>query len=225
LIVLLLRAALGSVAVVALVAGCGAESGGSAEPAGVVSMRVSTAPTETPTVTPSTPSTTSTPTTVVATGPTEPPTVPQPTKPAVTAKTTTNQVVEYKVIPFKKRTVTDDSLAKGEKKVRTAGVNGTRRLTYRVTYVNGVQSKKQLIRQEVSKEPRTQVTVVGTKVDEPESSGGGCDPNYSGCVPVASDVDCSGGSGNGPEYVAGPIRVIGSDIYRLDSDDDGIACE
>ncbi|WP_431606782.1 hypothetical protein [Mycolicibacterium neoaurum] len=26
-----------------------------------------------------------------------------------------------------------------------------------------------------------------------------CDPNYSGaCVPIASDVDCAGGSGNGP---------------------------
>lgn len=52
-----------------------------------------------------------------------------------------------------------------------------------------------------------------------------CDPNYSGCVPIASDVDCAGGSGNGPAYVNGPITVIGSDIYDLDRDHDGIACE
>ncbi|WP_459958322.1 hypothetical protein [Nocardia sp. IFM 10818] len=52
-----------------------------------------------------------------------------------------------------------------------------------------------------------------------------CDPNYSGCVPIASDVDCAGGSGNGPAYVDGPISVIGSDIYDLDRDRDGIACE
>lgn len=52
-----------------------------------------------------------------------------------------------------------------------------------------------------------------------------CDPNYSGCVPIASDVDCAGGGGNGPEYVKGPIRVIGQDIYHLDGDGDGIACE
>lgn len=52
-----------------------------------------------------------------------------------------------------------------------------------------------------------------------------CDPNYSGCVPVASDVDCAGGSGNGPAYVAGPVRVIGSDIYGLDRDGDGIGCD
>jgi hypothetical protein len=55
---------------------------------------------------------------------------------------------------------------------------------------------------------------------------GECDPNYSGCVPVASDVDCAGGSGNGPAYVDGPVRVIGSDIYGLDgNDNDGIGCE
>ncbi len=53
----------------------------------------------------------------------------------------------------------------------------------------------------------------------------GCDPNYSGCVPIASDVDCAGGDGDGPAYVSGPIRVIGRDIYHLDGDGDGIACE
>jgi hypothetical protein len=52
-----------------------------------------------------------------------------------------------------------------------------------------------------------------------------CDPNYDGgCVPIASDVDCAGGSGNGPAYVEGPIHVVGRDIYGLDRDGDGIAC-
>jgi len=53
----------------------------------------------------------------------------------------------------------------------------------------------------------------------------GCDPNYSGCVPIASDVDCAGGSGNGPAYVRGPVQVIGRDIYGLDADHDGLGCE
>ncbi len=52
-----------------------------------------------------------------------------------------------------------------------------------------------------------------------------CDPNYSGCVPIASDVDCAGGPGNGPAYVKGPVNVIGEDIYDLDRDGDGIGCE
>ncbi|ABK02411.1 hypothetical protein Arth_1016 [Arthrobacter sp. FB24] len=54
----------------------------------------------------------------------------------------------------------------------------------------------------------------------------GCDPNYAGgCVPIASDVDCAGGSGNGPAYVRGPVTVVGSDIYGLDNDRDGVGCE
>jgi hypothetical protein len=52
-----------------------------------------------------------------------------------------------------------------------------------------------------------------------------CNPNYTPCVPNASDVDCAGGSGNGPAYVAGPVQVIGSDVYGLDRDGDGIGCE
>jgi len=53
-----------------------------------------------------------------------------------------------------------------------------------------------------------------------------CDPNYSGaCLdPNASDYDCAGGSGDGPEYT-GPVQVVGSDPYGLDSDGDGYACE
>lgn len=61
-----------------------------------------------------------------------------------------------------------------------------------------------------------------TSVEESKSN---CDPNYTPCVPIASDVDCAGGGGNGPAYVRGPIRVIGTDIYGLDRDGDGIACE
>lgn len=54
-----------------------------------------------------------------------------------------------------------------------------------------------------------------------------CDGNYSGrCLrPNVSDYDCAGGSGNGPYYVSGPFRVVGTDHYRLDSDHDGWACE
>lgn len=53
-----------------------------------------------------------------------------------------------------------------------------------------------------------------------------CHPSYDlVCVPIASDVDCASGSGNGPEYVQGPVRVVGPDEYDLDRVGDGIACE
>ncbi len=61
---------------------------------------------------------------------------------------------------------------------------------------------------------------------EPRASGG-CNPNYDPCVPNdPKDVDCEGGSGNGPSYVSGPVRVTGEDVYGLDgSDNDGVGCE
>lgn len=53
-----------------------------------------------------------------------------------------------------------------------------------------------------------------------------CDGNYAdGCVPIDTDVDCAGGTGDGPSYFSGVARVVGSDVYGLDRDSDGYACE
>jgi hypothetical protein len=70
-------------------------------------------------------------------------------------------------------------------------------------------------------EPRTQTEP--PPQPEPQPS---CDPSYKGaCLdPNASDYDCEGGSGDGPEYT-GTVTVVGSDHYDLDRDGDGIACE
>jgi hypothetical protein len=62
-------------------------------------------------------------------------------------------------------------------------------------------------------------------VPPPPSASASCDPNYAGCVPIDSDVDCAGGSGNGPSYAAGPVRVVGRDVYDLDRDGDGVGCD
>jgi hypothetical protein len=55
-----------------------------------------------------------------------------------------------------------------------------------------------------------------------------CHPSYPDvCLrPDASDYDCEGGSGNGPYYVSGPLRVLPPDPFELDgNDDDGWGCE
>lgn len=56
---------------------------------------------------------------------------------------------------------------------------------------------------------------------------GNCHPSYpSVCLaPNAGDYDCAGGSGNGPNYVRGPIKVLPPDPFDLDRDGDGIGCE
>jgi len=53
-----------------------------------------------------------------------------------------------------------------------------------------------------------------------------CHPSYSGCLRIGiGDYDCAGGSGNGPNYVEGPVRVRGIDPFDLDRDGDGWGCE
>jgi resuscitation-promoting factor RpfB len=112
------------------------------------------------------------------------------------------------------------ALAKGATKTRTRGRAGIKTLVYEVTLTDGVQTGKRLVRQTVTRAPVTKVIAVGTKTVRR------CDPNYSGaCVPVAGDVDCAGGNGNGPAYAQGPFRVVGTDIYDLDRDGDGTACD
>jgi micrococcal nuclease len=48
------------------------------------------------------------------------------------------------------------------------------------------------------------------------TGGGGCHPSYSPCLPIRDDMDC-------PE-IGHEVRVIGPDEYRLDADNDGVAC-
>lgn len=140
-------------------------------------------------------------------------------------------------IPFAAVTVEDGSLDVGQSVVSTNGVDGTKVTTWAVTTVDGVETGRTAVSIATSVAPIDQVTSVGTRVPPPPApvaapepapvaDGGGCDSNYSGpCVPIASDVDCAGGSGNGPAYVAGPVFVVGSDIYDLDRDGDGVACD
>jgi hypothetical protein len=55
-----------------------------------------------------------------------------------------------------------------------------------------------------------------------------CHVAYADClVPNTSpDVDCVGGGGDGPEFVTGPVRLVGpDDPYDLDGDGDGVGCE
>jgi hypothetical protein len=140
--------------------------------------------------------------------------------PEVTPTVEKRSITETKTIPFDTRTVRDSSLKKGSTKLRSCGVAGAKKLTYEGTFTNGEQTGKKLVRAVVMKTPVNRVVAVGTK----ESSN--CDPNYSGaCVPIAGHVDCAGGSGNGPAYVQGPVRVVGTDIYDLGRDGDGLGCD
>lgn len=73
---------------------------------------------------------------------------------------------------------------------------------------------------------RPAITTTTRAVRAPAPSS--CHPSYEGaCLPPdASDVDCAGGSGNGPVYAKETnIRLVGPDVFDLDRDGDGLGCE
>jgi hypothetical protein len=131
-------------------------------------------------------------------------------------------------IPYSRKTVKTSALDKGVTVVDQEGQRGVRLRVLRLTLKDGVEVGRDLVDTLVKRQPVGQVTLVGTRVQpkpKPKPATN-CDPNYAGaCVPVASDVDCAGGSGDGPEYVQGPVRVVGDDVYDLNRDDDDIACD
>jgi hypothetical protein len=58
----------------------------------------------------------------------------------------------------------------------------------------------------------------GEYIPYEEQEASGCDPNYTGCVPESAfDVDC--------DEVGEEVEVIGTDVYGLDLEEDGFACE
>lgn len=166
-----------------------------------------------------------------------------PAKPAATTKPTATptptpvasqaEVQEASVIPYGAVTVDDGNIDVGASAVTVGGGNGEKVTTYLVEYLDGVEVSRSVASEKVTVQPVDEVTSIGTRVPppvaaapEPEPENNGCDSNYAdACVPIAEDVDCAGGSGNGPAYVQGPVRIIGSDIYDLDNDTDGIACD
>lgn len=71
---------------------------------------------------------------------------------------------ETETIPYEKQTVNDSSLEYGQTQVRTYGVNGEKTLTYNVTYENDEVVSKELVGEEITKQPVAEITANGTKI-------------------------------------------------------------
>jgi micrococcal nuclease len=69
------------------------------------------------------------------------------------------------------------------------------------------------------KSANTGAAVTAKSVSEPTNSK--CDPNYKGCIPTyPPDLDCT----DIKKLGLAPIRVIGKDVHKFDSDGDRIGC-
>lgn len=153
---------------------------------------------------------------------------PQPT-PICTASS--RLTTETSAIPFDKTQVNDVNTDKGKTAITTAGVDGEKTTTSKVTEYspsNCKPSTTTFIKDETTKQPLAEVTSIGTKEPAPvavtpapepaPTQSGSCSPYYSPCVPnVSYDLDCSD--------IGMRVSVHGGDLYRLDADHDGIGCE
>ncbi len=69
--------------------------------------------------------------------------------------------------------------------------------------------------------PVLPVAPTPTPLPTPTPPAGNCHPSYSPCIPIVGDLDCADIRALG----VAPVRVLGSDPYRLDGDNDGLGCE
>jgi hypothetical protein len=121
-------------------------------------------------------------------------------KPVVTTKFS----IEKESIPYTSTTVKDATLAKGTSKVTTAGIPGSKTVTYKVTYTDGKQTSKELVSTKVDQEPVAQVTSIGTYVAQRPTCANGtyintasvtvCRPVQSVSIPAGASAKCADGS-------------------------------
>ena len=88
--------------------------------------------------------------------------------PVATPSPSTGIITTTVAIAFPTRTVRDRSLPKGTRTIRRTGVPGLRRLTYRVTYVDGKPRAGKLVSSVVATRPVTEVVAVGTRKPKPK---------------------------------------------------------
>lgn len=126
-------------------------------------------------------------------------------------------------VPFATIEKTDAALVKGQRKVTTPGVEGERMETHEVTYVDGKETGRKLVKSEVTKLPVDEVVSVGTyvaptpkpapKATVPPASDDGSSTYYANCTAARN-------AGVTPIYRGQPGYRAG-----LDRDSDGVACE
>ncbi len=114
-------------------------------------------------------------------------------------------VTETESIPFETVEEEDSSLEKDEEKVKQKGVNGTKEVTYEVTYSDGEETKRDVIKEDITKEAVNEIILVGTKDSAPENEEAIIEnPDTTEEVEYKSDLDLS-------QYFQNPAKFIEKD--------------
>ena len=80
-------------------------------------------------------------------------------------------ITEEVELPFGEQTIADTNLEAGKTEVRQLGEVGVKRVYYNVYYVDNKEVTREVIREEVLREPVTRITAVGAKQALPPASG------------------------------------------------------
>ncbi|MEV7319308.1 ubiquitin-like domain-containing protein [Streptomyces sp. NPDC093970] len=100
-------------------------------------------------------------------------------------RVTDGREVREEIIPFKVRRTPDPTVFQGTEVVERIGRPGLRRVSYHLRTVNGVRQKPRRERDDVVREPRTQLVKVGTK-PHPDSVKGADGLNWHGLAACES---------------------------------------
>ncbi|MBQ9834036.1 MAG: G5 domain-containing protein [Bacilli bacterium] len=73
----------------------------------------------------------------------------------------TKEIKEEKEISFKTETIDEVNMLKGKKEVVQKGVNGTKEITYKITYENGKEISREKVSEKITKEAIGQIEKVG----------------------------------------------------------------
>ena len=73
------------------------------------------------------------------------------------------EVTETVAIPYDTVRQEDSTMNKGTEAVSVAGVNGSKNVTYRIKKIDGKEAEREVLKEEVTKNPVTAVIRVGTK--------------------------------------------------------------
>lgn len=91
-------------------------------------------------------------------------------KPLLTVRTI-EQVEEDVALKYELEVETTDEMYRGDSRVIQAGREGLKKVTYEIVKENGVETEKNVVREEVISEPVNQIILRGTKVKPDRGSG------------------------------------------------------
>lgn len=104
-------------------------------------------------------------------------------------------------IPYSSETQYSSSLAAGKTQIKQAGQNGSKDVTYKITYVDGKEKSREVIAEKVTKKAVNEIIVKGTKQSSSSSSSSSSGSSGGKTIVSTEYYDDCDGSGHGIKVI------------------------